>query len=174
MSRPVSAPAASEIEPAAAVRPISILALDPGGTTGLCRGLYHDHVLKLTPDQRVLGMQEMYEYLDLFLDSMYQVEVIYEDFSYRNRARTGLDLTPVKLIGIIELFRDRHEPLVGFHKQSAATGKGFFTDDKLKDLGVYVKGKQHGRDATRHLLQWANFGAGSAFINMTETKVELV
>jgi len=142
-------------------------------------GMYRENVLEVTPYQTYVRMDGTYALLQNFIDVpsnpfRHQTHVIYEDFSYRNRARTGLDLTPVKLIGIIELFRERFEPLTLFTKQSAAAGKGFFTDDKLKDLGVYVTGMQHARDATRHLLQWANFGAGSAFMNMEKVVVKLV
>lgn len=158
-----------------------ILSLDPGGTTGICLGGHCNNVLKLTVDQHQWSVGDLYDFLDNFMresatDSTPYgcVHVIYEDFSYRNRARAGLDLTPVKLIGIIELYRERYEPFVSFTKQSAAAGKGFYTDEKLKDLNVYVTGKQHGRDATRHLLQWANFGAGSQWIDMQKTTLELV
>jgi hypothetical protein len=157
---------------------IKILSLDPGVTTGVCVGGYTDNVLKLLVDQQQWTVGMLYDYLGGFLadntERAEPIHVIYEDFSYRNRARAGLDLTPVKLIGIIELYRERYEPFVSFTKQSAAAGKGFFTDEKLKDLNCYTTGKQHGRDATRHLLQWANFGAGSQWIDFPNTKIELV
>jgi hypothetical protein len=157
---------------------IKILSLDPGGTTGVCVGGYADNHLKLLVDQKQWTVGMLYGYLGDFLNDNSRgsqpIHVIYEDFSYRNRARTGLDLTPVKLIGIIELYREWYEPFVSFTKQSAAAGKGFYTDEKLKDLNVYATGKQHGRDATRHLLQWANFGAGSQWIDMQKTTLELV
>ena len=77
----------------------------------------------------------------------------------------GLDLTPVKMIGIIELFVERHSLIVPATKQSPSTGKSFYNDEELKRIGCYKVGMAHGRDATRHLLQWANFGAGGQYFD---------
>ena len=153
---------------------MNILAIDPGKTTGLCFGRL-DNLLRLSVVEGEYSVGAMYNLLRDFVDARPDsTHVIYEDFEYRNYARMGLDLTPVKIIGIIELFREWHEPFVSFYKQSAATGKAFYSDAKLKELGVYEAGKRHGRDATRHLLQWANFGAGGQFMDVTKIPMELV
>lgn len=151
----------------------TILALDPGKTTGICEGYLKDTELTLIVDQQELSLSALYELLSKFLELYNPLSIIYEDFQYRNYARSGLDLTPVKIIGVIEMFREWHEPFVGFYKQSAATGKAFFNDFKLKELGAYKVGKQHGRDATRHLLQWAYFGPGAQFIDLDKLQVKL-
>ena len=91
------------------------------------------------------------------------MHLIYEDFQYRNHARMNLDLTPAKLIGVIELFLERCVNVTEY-RQTPAMGKSFYTDEKLKQLNAYAVGRQHGRDATRHLLQWANFGPGGQWI----------
>jgi hypothetical protein len=85
----------------------------------------------------------------------------------------GLDLTPVKLIGIIELYSDRFEPSVSFYKQSAATGKAFWSDEKLKAKDVYAKGRKHARDAVRHFMQWATFGPGSQYMTLDKLTLRL-
>jgi hypothetical protein len=103
----------------------------------------------------------------------HRVHIVYEDFQYRNMPRTGLNLMPVKLIGVIEIFQERYEPLVSFTKQSPSTGKTYYSDQRLKDLGVWPKGLKHGRDAIRHLLQWYTFGYGSQFGVMERTMVTL-
>lgn len=146
----------------------SIIALDPGITTGVCFGAKRDdeEILYLAPHEQKYSLMELYELLSDFLsDAADHADFIYEDFQYRNYARAGLDLTPVKMIGIIELFIERHEPLILATKQSPSTGKSFYNDVELKKIGCYKVGMQHGRDATRHLLQWANFGAGGQFFN---------
>jgi hypothetical protein len=146
----------------------TIIALDPGTTTGVCFGLKRNdmEILYVAPHEERYSLAELYNLLDKFMnDSVGHADIIYEDFMYRNHARAGLDLTPVKMIGIIELFIERHEPLVLATKQSPATGKAFYKDDELKRIGCYAVGMQHGRDATRHLLQWANFGAGGQFFD---------
>lgn len=152
----------------------TILALDPGKTTGICLATLTDK-LYVAPHQDMLTLGATYNLLRWFCDARSNnTHIIYEDFEYRNNARMGLNLVPVKVIGIIELFKEWHEPFVTFTKQSAATGKAFYNDDRLKELGVYAVGKQHGRDATRHLLQWANFGAGGQYMNINEIQMEMI
>ena len=156
------------------------VSLDPGKTTGICfasvqvDGVNHAEFLCLTVEQAELRLAQMYNMLSNFCEGTDELHIIYEDFSYRNASRMGLDLTPVKLIGIIEMFREWHEPKIGFWKQSAATGKSFYSDDRLKTLGIYEKGKPHGRDATRHMMQWFTFGAGAQFIDIDRIPLMMV
>lgn len=156
----------------------SIIALDPGITTGVCFGVKRNEseILYLAPHEQKYTLQELYELLGDFLGihSADHANIIYEDFQYRNYARAGLDLTPVKMIGIIELFIERHEPIILATKQSPSTGKSFYKDDELKKIGCYKVGMQHGRDATRHLLQWANFGAGGQYFNHDELQFQML
>lgn len=153
----------------------TILALDPGKTTGYCLGVHTGDMLYLAPEEDQLSVRELLELLQAFCGIYgHNKYVVYEDFQYRNYARMGLDLTPVKMIGIIELCQDLY-PDVRFDKQSASTGKTFFSNDELKRLGVYWgHGKGHGRDASRHLLQWMTFGPGSQFYVHQETEIALV
>lgn len=50
-----------------------------------------------------------------------------------------------------------------FKLQTAAQGKGHFTNDKLKALDLYNRKTSHGRDAVRHILQWFHFQEGFQF-----------
>lgn len=150
-----------------------ILTLDPGVTTGYVIASLQGRRLKLEVGEAQWSLSEIHEAMReicIYRGS----HIVYETFEYRNASRKGLNLTPVKIIGVIELFKDWYEPMTGFWPQTAAQGKGFYSDDKLKSLGVYVKGKKHGRDATRHLLHWLNFGAGSQFVNIEEAIMEVV
>jgi len=153
---------------------VKALALDPGKTTGYAIAHLTGGWLDLEVGEEAFSLDGMYQFIDVFIgDSRESTHVIYEDFSYRNAARGGLDLTPVKMIGIIELYKERYEPMVSFTKQSAATGKAFWSDDKLKAKLAHARGRKHGRDATRHLLQWFAFGAGSQFANVNELAIKL-
>lgn len=134
------------------------LALDPGRTTGWCLAALQDEQLKMVVGQNVMTGLELWDSINaIVLDYL-----IYEDFEYRNYSRAGLDLTPVKIIGVIELILEGSMTLIGC-KQKAATGKAYYNDDKLKKYGVYARGFQHGRDATRHLMHFLTFGPGSQF-----------
>lgn len=151
-----------------------ILALDPGVTTGYAAALYSPGRLSVAVDEQVWTPHGLYQWLNVYIaESELPTTIIFESFEYRNKPRTGLNLTPVELIGVINIFRERYEPFVEFVMQSAASGKAFFSDDKLKQLGAYKVGKKHGRDATRHLLQWANFGAGGQYIDLQNCEIIL-
>jgi hypothetical protein len=155
----------------------SIIALDPGVTTGVCYGLKHDSEEKLyiAPWEEKYSLYDLYELLYYFVkNSTGHANIIYEDFQYRNYARMGLDLTPVKMIGVIELVIEMYEPSILASKQSPSTGKSFYKDEELKRIGCYKVGMQHGRDATRHLLQWANFGAGGQYFDHSALKYEML
>jgi hypothetical protein len=154
---------------------VRVLALDPGKTTGYACGYLNDaRNMEFEVGEEQFSLGDMYEFLEGFIGShVHPTHVVYEDFTYRNASRGGLDLTPVKMLGIIELYRERYEPMVGFHKQSAATGKAFWSDPKLKEIGLHARGKKHGRDATRHLLQWLAFGAGSQFARVNDLSFTL-
>ena len=152
---------------------LRVVAIDPGKTTGFCFATLQSGVLTMDVSQEEISLTGLFDRLGSVIKTFNNVHIIYEDFHYRNYARTGLDLTPVKLIGVIECFREWHEPFVGFHKQSAATGKAFYSDDKLKALGIYKPGTQHGRDAQRHLMQWLTFGAGAQYCEIEKIKIEL-
>lgn len=156
--------------------PLRAAAFDPGGTTGWAFAAESDDQKKvaIAVGQGSYSCLEMHVMLQQRVQHNHVTHVIYEDFQYRNYARMGLDLTPVKIIGIIELCRDMYEPNVNFYKQSAATGKAFYADYRLKDMGLYVEGMPHGRDALRHLLQWMNFGAGAQYARLSEREVFLV
>lgn len=150
------------------------LSLDPGKRTGWCIGYLNGEVFRIEPGEDELSLSAMYKRLSEALDNGTE-HIIYEDFVYANAPKSKVDYTPVKVIGIIELYREWHEPMIQFYRQSPAAGKAFYIDDRLKELGVYwAHGKGHARDATRHLLQWANFGAGAQYIDMSKVKLELV
>lgn len=156
----------------------TIIALDPGKTTGVCYGVKHDNedTLYIAPHEQQYSLQDLYIILDEFLgmSETGHASVIYEDFQYRNYARAGLDLTPVKMIGVIELVIEEYSSVLIATKQSPATGKSFYNDTELKRIGCYKVGMAHGRDATRHLLQWANFGAGGQFFDHDTLKYEMM
>jgi len=145
---------------------VKALALDPGKTTGYAVAHLNDGMLDIEVGEEEFSLTGLYEFVAAFIDVRDDgrpTHIIYEDFSYRNASRGGLDLTPVKMIGVIEMYKEQYEPFVQFHLQSAATGKAFWSDPKLKEKGIHAKGRKHGRDATRHLMQWLAFGAGSQY-----------
>lgn len=91
------------------------------------------------------------------LDTLEEQEpdvVVCESFQYRNSLDKAV-LIPLEYIGVITLWAEqRNRELV---MQTPAMGKGFWTDDKLKTLGLYRPGAPHAMDATRHWLYYVTF-----------------
>jgi hypothetical protein len=83
----------------------------------------------------------------------------YRVYSWKADQHKWQSLFTPRLIGALEyIIAQEGLPLV---KQSASEGKNFCTDDKLKAWQLYSRttGKQHARDALRHALHFALFGA---------------
>lgn len=138
-----------------------VLAIDPGGTTGYCYANVVDGAVELYPFQIVDDVDEAFFRVRDFKPRY----IICEDFEYRNRARAGLNLFPVQLIGVVRLYElTAPGGECALYLQKASQGKAYYTDTLLKQMKVYKRGVPHGMDATRHLLQWLTFGAGYQFL----------
>lgn len=122
-----------------------IMAFDPGSTTGVA--IQEGTSLTLL---QLRGLEAVW-------DELHRVEpdmIIYEDFLYQRR-RDKVVLTPVEVIGVLKLYANLNEVLI--RKQSAAIGKSFWTDRKIKKLGLWREGSVHAMDALRHLLYFRAF-----------------
>ena len=131
-----------------------VIAIDPGVTTGYCYAAIVDGVLLYCPFQAADDVEDFWERLAMFKPQ----HIIMEDFEFRGGARKGLELFPVQLIGIANLYSMKTgKPL---YLQGAGDGKSYYTDNILKQRELYIRGIPHGMDASRHLLQWATFKRG--------------
>jgi hypothetical protein len=147
----------------------SVISLDPGGTTGYAKGeIFNKPPMLIDYNEQRFDEAGLYAWLEEEVPDY----LICESFAYRNRARAGLDLTPVKLIGIVTMYANLHRGCI-LYMQSPSQGKGHFSNDHLKSLGVYKKGLPHGRDAVRHLLHWYASGAGYQFNRTDEVPVKM-
>lgn len=154
---------------------MKILAIDPGVTTGYCKMENR----KLRPEQHMHEVDECWDFVEDYAPD----HIICEDFEFRGRARTNLVLYSVQLIGVVRLYELKRNarmqpPFVEVFLQKAATGKAYYTNKQLKDLGLHRPGAQweHSMDATRHLMHWLTFGPGYRFIEgkrITELGLEL-
>lgn len=124
---------------------MKIVALDPGGTTGWCEleDGYFSHA-QLGPKPHHL---ELWNRLLATEPSV----VVCETFKYYP-GQTHTVLVSVEYIGVAHLYcQVSGAPLVF---QSPSQAKKFWTNDKLKSLGLFIPGKVHSMDATRHLLYY--------------------
>lgn len=75
-------------------------------------------------------------------------------------------LSPVRIRSMIAYdFYKRGRP---FYGQSPSEAKTAFPDDRLKELGMYVPGPDHARDAVRHGLLWVKRLRGTNRARLTE------
>ena len=134
-----------------------ILALDPGGTTGYCfvqPDMPRPIVGHIGPHEH---HQDLYEGLrkatHSSLAAKTELHIVCEQFEFRQteRHRDFINYIPREYIGVVKLFCQWH-PEVHLFMQSAAQAKGFWSDDKVKLLDLWVPGRKHAMDAVRHYL----------------------
>lgn len=168
--------------------PRIIIAVDPGGTTGIA---WHsvkpplpegqtdirpyaalEQIGPCTDDRQ---LKEVLDYLTAVASLAEPivgpglVHLIVEPFQFRHddRDRDKIDYIAAEVVGALRVWSlDR--PFIRFIRQSAGMGKGFWVDDKIKRLGLWVPGgskmfqtrtpgKNHAMDALRHLLTYNAF-----------------
>jgi hypothetical protein len=140
---------------------VRIIALDPGGTTGIAvcdvRIIKPDY-LEYDWNWYELGPHEHHKELFDFLKVntvgfKSDFTIVCESFEFRqNRQRDNINLMSREYIGVVKLYHKMYGVPVVF--QTAGAAKGFVSDDKLKVMGLYQKSSKHERDATRHLIYY--------------------
>jgi hypothetical protein len=141
----------------------TIVALDPGGTTGFA--VYREERDNDAANLRYggswraghIGPEEHHVELWNFLAKLQQhdenLTVVCESFEFRQgKQRANINLMSKEYIGVAKLFGTVWGIPVVF--QTAAQGKGFASDEKLKVMGLYTPGKKHAMDAMRHLVTY--------------------
>lgn len=138
----------------------AILTLDPGGTTAW---LFANGKQMFTTGE--FGPQEHHVELDMFLHYAsdlakregVQLVVVCEPFEYRksDEHREKIEYISAEYIGIVKCFCRGSG--ITYVEQQASVAKQFFTDKVLRDLGVWVSGSKHRRDAIRHYLYYRTF-----------------
>lgn len=151
-------------------REIHVIGIDPGGTTGWCRLT----IPRLSIFGRDNGEIIEWEYGEFSGDEYKQAyeiagltratqslaykigpALVVEDWTIEpvNRTTDRASLSPIR-IGAMLVYAQRRGDLadgtVTFQDRSLA--KGHMTDERLEAVGLYTKGSDHVRDATRHAL----------------------
>ena len=140
------------------LQPTRILGLDPGGTTGYS-------VIDVTPDLTVdlvvadqfhstfSGLHNLFDLWGPFDMAIMEAFILYP---WKAAAQSYSDMQTPRFIGAIEYFLWEKQLPVGF--QNASQGKGFVTNDKLREWDLYQTSKKHSNDATRHICQYLVLG----------------
>lgn len=143
-----------------------VLAIDPGVTTGFA--LAHTDPVETRIDYKQLKLTpyEFGEFISLSKCKYF----ICESFQYRQGQFQKDVLYPVELIGVLKYMEgllnmklpDPYNKQV-FFQPPATQGKktAFYSDEKIKDMGLWIPGKDHGRSALKHLLHWFKFNFGA-------------
>jgi hypothetical protein len=137
--------------------PIRVLGLDPGETTGMCvfEGTHmrvHGQIATANMPWAAVNIADSIQ--DFKPDIVVMED--YRVYKWKTDSHAWAELHTPKLIGAVEYIC--HLAKIKLYKQSAQTGKGFCTDERLKQWGFYKTGTRHGNDAVRHVCQWLMFG----------------
>lgn len=144
---------------------MTIYAIDPGPHTGIFwlddEGQHRvtlDYTDKALPCYDTPHMN-LYHWLMQMINPKTD-GIVCESFEFRKedaKNREYIDYSTGEFVGVVKLYCQLTQ--VPRYTPSASIGKGFWDDDKLKRVGLYVPGKEqrHVRDATRHWLHFQTF-----------------
>lgn len=147
---------------------LSLLAFDPGGTTGVARvwlplsAFSSGRILsELEFEAFQVGGSEKSQGLDLALIlAEYSGPIVVESFTLRKFSQSSDLLAPVRIIARIEQIIDtlenwdtgyaiRRKPVFF---QDPALAKSTANDERMRRWGLWTPGKPHGNDAMRHAV----------------------
>ena len=127
------------------------LSLDLGRTTGVCHVVVDEKNGLFDPMHQAFEVPLEPEHIPEYLDYYPPDVLIYETFQYRRMP--DVDLFPVELIGVIKYWISVGQ--VSAHAAQPPSNKTLWDNEKLKKLDLYVPGKPHANDATRHMLYYS-------------------
>lgn len=131
--------------------PSSVLSYDPGETTGIAHFEYGE-LESYWESKSILNIGEHY------LKMRPNITVIekFQLYDWKAKSKSWSTFPTIEVIGVLKFLAALNGSRVVL--QSASTGKGFWSDAKLKASGLYVKGSPHIRDAIRHGAHYLTFG----------------
>lgn len=125
---------------------MKVLAVDPGGTTGFAT--WEDGLWRAWAEPWEESCATIHR--ELATDVTRCVCESFHISTQTARKSTAGSLQAIELIGIARYMARVYD--VEFRLQSPSEAKMFATDAKLRALGMWTKGVDHPRDATRHLV----------------------
>lgn len=136
-----------------------IIALDPGGTTGWATAIIDYRVLEtIEAGQVKFEASGLWKFLEAFDPDW----IVCETFRYRLGGREGTDLRAVKWIGICELYSMMHDKRLRMQEPHVQGAKSsHWNNEKVKAAGLWIPNHPHAMSATKHLLYFLTFKAGS-------------
>ncbi len=120
-----------------------IISFDPGLTTG--------YAMTMRETYQFGHLSESLKGIYDFLSFRNPTFIVYEDFKHRPQI-INTELYSLQVIGVLRLWAQQHD--VPTSTMLPATAKSFWTDDKIKALGLWKPGQKHAMDALRVLLTY--------------------
>jgi hypothetical protein len=130
-----------------------ILAVDPGETCGWAT---FDALDLTDAGQFPIGPLED---LDYFVTERRPDVMVVENYRvYASRAaqHVGSEVNTAQYIGILKFIGSMYQ--IPVYLQMAHQAKGWVSDKRLHDLGLFQTGHKHANDAVRHGIYWLLFG----------------
>lgn len=134
----------------------TLVALDPGNTTGVAtfkNGVFHSGE-EIDTSTIEKGIDNL---LPLIQDAQHIVYESYRVYKWKAQDHVHNDLHTSQLIGCIRTLS--YLNLISCTSQTAQVAKQFVTDEKLKTWNLWIKGRKHARDAIRHGCYYLLFNA---------------
>jgi hypothetical protein len=133
--------------------PYKLLALDPGETVGWAVF----EMGQLTKCGHAAGDATTIE--DLVAREQPSVVVMeeYRIYPWRLKQHSLSNVPTLRLIGALQYILQTKG--IPYHMQTAQQAKGFATDQRLKQWGMYPQKLRHARDAVRHAVYYLLFTA---------------
>ncbi|MGE3487292.1 MAG: hypothetical protein AB7L09_21450 [Nitrospira sp.] len=131
------------------------LGFDPGHTTGCA--LIHNYRLVWARQLDTRDIPGTWANVSAVFDEVlatYNREAIclavedYKVYDWKTESHSWSKVHTIKVVGLIQCLAYHHNLMVRMRMASAA--KGFMTDTKLRQWGLWVEGQRHARDAIRH------------------------
>ncbi|MNW46053.1 hypothetical protein D3C74_233310 [compost metagenome] len=137
------------------VPPERLLCLDPGETTGW--SVFENG--KLTAWGQAKTLANGWSEIDKLFTDVKPTMVIYENYrvySHKLSRHENSEVYTLRLVGVIEFLCEVMWNIL-YYNQMAHQAKGFVSDDKLKQWGMYQTGQKHARDSIRHGIYFLLF-----------------
>lgn len=136
--------------------PTILLALDPGEVTGCC--VFKDGKpveFRQLPTVNKKTRDYEWSIIEEFIDEIKPDAVIIENYriyAHKLEQHSSSDVPTLQLIGAIKYMLFKRN--IPYKLQMAQQAKGFVTDAKLKEWGMWDIGHKHARDACRHCVYY--------------------
>lgn len=136
--------------------PGTLLAFDPGEVTGCC--VFKDGKpveFRQLPTVNKKTRDYEWSIIEEFIDEIKPDAVIIENYriyAHKLEQHSSSDVPTLQLIGAIKYMLFKRN--IPYKLQMAQQAKGFVTDAKLKEWGMWDIGHKHARDACRHCVYY--------------------